>query len=395
MTSSRKVDFLAWLEENHPALAEQYKGQILQMKGSFLFRNPSKELVVAVRDAISGGTDERIEGDAENNTLYGGAGADRLFGMDGNDKLYGGNGNDVLEGGAGRDLLKGGAGRDGASYASATAAVKIDLTENVHTGDAAGDRFNGIEYFQLGAHNDTFIGGADDDDARGGAGADNLSGKAGVDWLRGEAGADTLDGGDGDDTLEGGAGADVLRGGAGTDTASYQTAVAIDLQSNTHQGDAAGDTFFQIERFGLSRGADTFLGATANDWVAGYGGNDALSGGAGKDTLNGGAGDDILSGGADADKLIGEAGNDQLTGGAGADEFKVVAGNFGADLIADFELGVDVIKVTGVGDATSFSDLVISANGSGWAVVTFPDGSSLTLVDVATAEVTAAAFDWG
>jgi hypothetical protein len=169
MTSARKVDFLAWLEENHPALVEQYKGEILKMQGSFAFRGASRELVVAVRDAISGGTDERIEGDAENNTLSGG---------------------------------------------------------------------------------------------------------------------------DGDD------------------------------------------------------------------------------------------------------KLIGEGGNDQLTGGAGADEFKVVKGNFGTDLIADFELGVDVIKVTGVA-GVAFSDLVITANGSGWAVVTFPDGSSLTLAEIEAAEVTASAFDWG
>lgn len=395
MANRRNVDFLDWIEEHQPELAERVREQLVGMKSSFALLGGDKQMIVAVRDAVTGGADERLVGDDDDNTLWGGEGVDRLIGGDGDDKLYGGAGNDVLEGGAGKDVLGGGSGRDGASYASSTAAIKIDLTTNEHTGDAEGDRFRSIDWFLLTEKDDTFIGSARDDEARGGGGKDSLSGKAGVDWLRGGAGDDTLDGGEGDDVLEGGAGADVLRGGAGEDAVSYSSAVSINLSTNSHAGDAQGDTFSAIEHFRLSGEADTFVGASAADWVAGYGGNDALSGGIGADTLNGGAGDDILSGGDSADKLIGEAGNDQLTGGAGSDEFKVTAKGFGTDLITDFEKGVDLIKVTGYAGVDGIEDLSIANNSSGWAVITFPDGSSITLNAIDAAAVTADFFDWG
>ncbi|ADL52545.1 calcium-binding protein [Clostridium cellulovorans] len=69
------------------------------------------------------GTKEKdtIEGDSQNNVIYGfegidelkgNAGNDTLYGGDGNDALYGGDGNDKLYGEAGDDVLEGGAGDD-------------------------------------------------------------------------------------------------------------------------------------------------------------------------------------------------------------------------------------------------------------------------------------------
>ncbi|MEH1840636.1 MAG: sodium:calcium exchanger, partial [Nostoc sp.] len=57
-------------------------------------------------------SNQRLTGNAQNNTLIGGDGNDQLQGLAGNDTLQGGNGNDILTGGTGDDLLWGGLGND-------------------------------------------------------------------------------------------------------------------------------------------------------------------------------------------------------------------------------------------------------------------------------------------
>lgn len=53
-----------------------------------------------------------VEGDGNDNILYGTNLSDRLYGRDGDDSLSSGSGDDVLTGGTGNDVLSGGAGRD-------------------------------------------------------------------------------------------------------------------------------------------------------------------------------------------------------------------------------------------------------------------------------------------
>lgn len=69
--------------------------------------------VLAGNDKINGsaGTDV-LYGYAGNDVLNGGAGVDHLSGGEGNDKINGGDGDDFLVGGEGNDRLNGGAGRD-------------------------------------------------------------------------------------------------------------------------------------------------------------------------------------------------------------------------------------------------------------------------------------------
>src|SRR5207249_292013 len=62
-----------------------------------------------------------------------------------NDTLVGGGGNDTLVGGSGADSLDGGAGIDVADYSNSAAAVTVDLNLGGSGGDAAGDRYAGIE----------------------------------------------------------------------------------------------------------------------------------------------------------------------------------------------------------------------------------------------------------
>ncbi len=137
--------------------------------------------------------------------LAGRGGADELFGGAGNDTLQGGADDDTLTGGAGGDLLDGGAGRDVASYGDAAAGVLADLANAaLNRGDAARDRYLGIEDLDGSVH------------------ADTLAGDAGHNMIRGGDGDDSLSGRDGDDTLHGGAGNDTLAGGAGTDSFVFQ-----------------------------------------------------------------------------------------------------------------------------------------------------------------------------
>jgi len=347
----------------------------------------------------SAGTDYAYGAEGDD-TLSGAGGIDRLYGQDGNDTLNGDAGNDILLGGAGADIFNGGADRDTASYEESTVALTINMTTGVHTGDATGDTFNSVEILWLSRFGDTYTGSAGDDEVRGYDGNDTLNGSGGIDTLRGENGADILNGDDGDDLLHGGAGADQLNGGNGVDTAVYLLAtagVSINLTTGVHTGEAAGDTFNSVEHFQLTNGftlVDSFTGSAGNDWVAGYKGVDNLNGMDGNDTLNGGEHNDVLDGGAGADKLYGGTGNDQETGGAGADQFTINAKAFGADTVTDFENGVDKIRIQGVAGWDDFSDVAVSANGSGWAVITFPDGSTITLTGVLASAVDASDFLW-
>jgi Ca2+-binding RTX toxin-like protein len=247
----------------------------------------------------------QLTGNEGNDTLNGGAGNDTLLGNAGNDTLDGGDGNDSLRGGAGADILIGGLNTDTASYLDATAAVTVNLLTGVHTGDAAGDTFSGIEQFSLSSFNDTFTGGAASE------------------VVFGNAGNDTLNGGDGNDILLGSAGADTLIGGNGTDTASYLDAtgaVTVNLTNGLlNTGDAAGDSFSLIEQFQGSSFDDTFIGSGGDDTILGDVGNDSITGAAGIDTLQGNAGNDMLDGGDGNDSLRGGAGADILNGGAGTD----------------------------------------------------------------------------
>ena len=97
--------------------------------------------------------------EADGITRNGGNGAENLTGSTGEDKIYGNAGNDTLGGGDGADFLSGGLGNDSAN------------------GDAG---------------RDTLLGGAGNDVLKGGAGDDYLSGDSGNDTLTGGLGVDTF-----------------------------------------------------------------------------------------------------------------------------------------------------------------------------------------------------------
>lgn len=140
----------------------------------------------------------------------------------------------------------------------------------------------------------------------GGDGSDTLHGAAGRDFLSGGSGDDSLHGGAGPDVLEGGAGSDIFNGGGDHDEVRYLAATApilVDLATGAGGGDAAGDTFIDVERLVGSAFNDTIIGDAAVNDIDGSAGDDLLFGGEGPDTLTGGE-------------------RDTLVGGAGADQFE-------------------------------------------------------------------------
>ncbi|WP_112310929.1 calcium-binding protein [Pseudogemmobacter bohemicus] len=247
-----------------------------------------------------------ILGDGGNNALGGMAGNDTLMGREGDDTLNGGDGDDMLNGGPGADYLIGGAGIDLVYYWDSPIGLTIDmLLPQAGTGDAAGDRFNGVE---------AVAGTLFSDQISGDNFGNSISGMAGNDTLFGRGGNDTLNGGDGDDMLHGGPGADSFIGGAGYDLVFYwdsPVGLSIDMVLwMLSTGDAAGDIFTGIEGLAGTLFDDRITGNMQANSLMGLGGNDTLIGRSGNDTLNGGDGNDTLSGGLGADLLVGGDGID-------------------------------------------------------------------------------------
>jgi Ca2+-binding RTX toxin-like protein len=253
-------------------------------------------------------TGSAYTGGAGSQYMFGSDAVDNLFGGEGNDGFEGGGGNDRLNGGKGADFLDGGAGRDYASYIGADAGVVVRLHQPLlNTGDAAGDRFISIENLAGSDHNDSLYG---DEQAN---------------VLLGGLGNDKLYGFTGNDLLIGGGGPDAMYGGSGSDTASYAGAagsVSVSLRTGDGtQGEAAGDTLFQIENLIGSDHDDTLEGSFLANEIRGGAGGDDIRGGGADDELYGQGGTDTIRGGAGGDVLNGGLGNDLLLGGSGPDSF--------------------------------------------------------------------------
>ncbi|QRM29387.1 cadherin domain-containing protein [Microvirga sp. VF16] len=244
----------------------------------------------SIENLVGSEHSDALTGTETYNWMAGNDGNDLIKGLGGDDLIWGQGGNDTLVGGAGNDTLNGGDRFDYASYQDVTVGgVEASLDDSTQNeGDAEGDSYDSIE---------GLIGSAQ---------ADGLTGDANNNVLIGGAGADTLRGAEGSDTLVGGAGGDTLRGYDGFDYASYANAdagVTADLSnpvifdlapvgfaSVAGTGEAAGDTYEDIEGLIGSNAGDTLYGSSIDNHILGGDGNDILTGRAGNDTLDGGSG---------------------------------------------------------------------------------------------------------
>ena len=188
---------------------------------------------------IAGGqAGDSISGTANADWINGDDGNDNISGGAGDDSILGGNGNDTIEGGAGIDILNGGVGIDTVSYASSSAAVTVNLSNNTTGGDAAGDSIALFENLAGGSNADTLTGSNADNTISGNSGDDTIDGLLGNDSLLGGAGLDSIIGGGGNDTLDGGDGNDNLNGGDGADH------LYGDLGNDILTGGLANDRFY-------------------------------------------------------------------------------------------------------------------------------------------------------
>ncbi|MCB2110302.1 Hint domain-containing protein [Albidovulum sp.] len=385
-------------------------------------------------DAVLPGTsgnDDYIRAGAGNDTVLAGAGNDTIDGGTGADSMNGGAGDDtfLLSGTFGNDTIIGGeAGETQGDLVDSTAITAnetLTFTANEAGTLASGSStatFSQIERFALGSGNDTVNASATT------AGV-NVDAGGGNDSMLGGSGNDTLAGGAGNDTIDGGAGADVLTGGAGDDRFVLANGFGNDTITGGETGETQGDTldasgvttsgtltysgaeagtlttsgstasFSQIEAVKLGSGNDT-VNATAagsgvnvdtgagNDLILGSSGNDTIAGGSGMDTITGGAGNDVINLGAGdgvADTLI-------MTDGSGADTVSGFLGPIdngdgtftGRDLI-----DVSLLHDTNGNPVKTWEVVVTDTNGDGTgsAILTFPNGETITLIGVPVGQV--------
>ncbi|MGI9352901.1 MAG: DUF5801 repeats-in-toxin domain-containing protein, partial [Rhizobiaceae bacterium] len=158
------------------------------------------------------------------------------------------------------------------------------------------------------------------------------------------AATNTLTGDTTDDVIAASTIVDAIDGVSGFDYVDYgddTTGVNVNLDTGLGSGgDAAGDTYANI---------DGIIGGSGNDTLTGNGDDNHLIGGDGADTLIGNAGEDILAGGLGGDI-------DTLTGGSDADTF-VIDDATAADIITDFEAGIDEIDLTALLTLPAGTDL--------------------------------------
>jgi VCBS repeat-containing protein len=339
---------------------------------------------------------------------------DELNGTAASEAINGLGADDLIWGGAGADRIDGGDGVNTASYQGSAAGVSVNLGTNVNTGgDAQGDLLFNIANVVDSAHDDTLVGNSDDNRFTYTNGLDTYNGQRGADtvdysqfasavwvdltyhghaiagygdhqaWTRdgsnlapgagdwraignlssienvvASGGSDAIWGNDQGNSFTysvgaGGGGMDRYYGGGGSDTADYSqftSAVWVDL---TYHGDAVYGNHQAWTRDGSNLTTGTWREITDLQSV---------------ENLDGTRFDDILRGDDNANILRGGAGSDVLVGRGGSDTFAFedgdsIAGH--ADVIGDWQNGIDVIDLISVSTVGGFADLSFTSASDG------------------------------
>lgn len=304
-----------------------------------------------VLDASADSAGVTIDAGAGRDTITGGSGADSIDAGDGHDRIFvsDGFGADTISGGSASDT-----GSDDLVFSNLSQGVTVTFS-GAETGSATDGAdtlgFDEIEGIIGSDHDDLIDATAVSGDGPyvvAGDGNDTILGGTGYDDLRGGEGNDSILGGEGGNNLEGGGGDDTVIGGSGS---------------------------------------DGIYGNTGDDSLSGAGGDDWFSAGSGADTIEGGTGDDYIEVQNDSDEDV-----IVLADGSGADTV------YGFDGPVDIGGGVyeseDRLDVSGLHDGNgalvNTNDVVVTdtnGDGTGHAILTFPNGESITLQNVGVSAV--------
>jgi len=240
-----------------------------------------RRLTWAESGALRGGTGPAapIQGTGVAENVPGTAGDDTIYAWAGNDWITPGTGNDSIDGGAGTDML---------SLVDLMQGVNIDLGTGIITSGTETKRITAVENITATIFADYIVGDA---------GRNLLRGLGDYDWFVGSGGGDSYE------------------GGTGRDMVSYIAApsgVTVDLAAGRGlSGQAAGDTYRDIERITGTSFADTLYGSTGEEDLRGMAGDDVLYGSSGgRDRFEGGTGIDTVhygraTAGVEASLLLG------------------------------------------------------------------------------------------
>lgn len=342
------------------------------------------ESMINIENVIAGSGDNVISGTDGNNTIDGGAGDDTINGGAGNDTLVGGSGIDtVIINAAFADVTISQAGNDlvitsavdgtnqiandvesitfadvnytfievyanadgipgGAGIVDGTSGN--DTINTAYTGDPEGDIVHNSVY-----NEDLVYGYAGNDTIYLGRGNDRAYGGVGDDVLDGGAGDDILSGGDGNDLIFANTGGDSFDGGAGVDTLDFSY-TGLDLVFDMAAGTLSYGSLSEI-----ATGFENGVGGAGNNMITGTLGNNTIDGG---------------------------AGNDSLTGGGGADTYVFSSGD-GADVITDYDIATDVVRINGVIVDPTVAQAGITLLQVGTDVlITYASGDQITLESI-------------
>ncbi|QCO55847.1 hypothetical protein EOK75_08875 [Pseudorhodobacter turbinis] len=371
----------------------------------------------AGNDSITSGLgDDTVYGGDGADWINAGTGADSVEGGLGNDSIYGGNDNDTLYGDEGNDYIEAGVGNDSVFGGTGDDVLSGAAGDDTLWGDEGNDSLiggDGADLLYGGIGKDTLSGGAGDNEIYGGEGDDYVASSHAT------SGNDTIYGGDGNDIIYTGSGSDVVYGGDGRDS------IYLAGGENTAYGGEGNDRITTSDTSGASsidggagddvisthngiNNADTIAGGEGNDSIVSHDGDDIVDAGAGNDTVLAGSGDDTVDGGDGDDELYGESGADIITGGGGddfmsggdGDDLFVLTHDGGNDTVYDFDMTLNAGKTADQldvndlrnldGNPIQWADVTVTdtfGDGTGDAILTFPEGESITLLGVLPTQV--------
>jgi len=330
---------------------------------------------IACSDAALSG-DDTMNGNADNDDMYGGCATDTMHGNDGDDYLEGNGDGDVMYGDRGQDDLIGGTGRTTSNDDATAIDGRVDGADSIYGGDSVADLpddydvimgdnatidrpLDGSGDWMINTFNAAVVRDirlldvsttASTADATT-SGGDTLHGEGNDDVMFGQGGGDTMHGGTGEDDMEGNAGDDIMNGNAddddmvgGTGPINDDPPTGVDGRldgSDTMHGNdgfdvMAGDNAVIERTLGndgewlkntfndgtqheprILRDIDSPDAAIVSDGDVMFGDekDDLMYGQGGDDEMHGNDGDDFMEGNADSDTMTGDADEDDMIGG--------------------------------------------------------------------------------